>query len=373
MAFVDYAAEDVTRLLPPHNDHPTFLTLIPDTYTSWMATRASRLTPSGQWKNGYLVELFHHFNMTAFEAQLVILVAVLLTLARYWITKFIAFPLANWLKLSNLNRRKFPESFWKFFFYLFSWSYCYHVVFHAGYSIFTDSKTCFQNYDPQALPKVDILMVYLIQGSFYIHSLYATLYMDERRKDTWMMILHHILTDTLIGFSHAFRYHNAGVLIIFTHDVTDICLEFAKLMQYLKLRDGKIHQLFEYLSNFGFVIFAITWVVFRLYWFPLKALHTVGHSAAYFAPTAPCMPTFVVLLWILFTMNVYWFSFIFTKFIGVVFKNEREIRDTREDEGEEILDLQEHVKDAKKFPKEKTATNNNSNHTSKKDSVRRRH
>ena len=43
-------------------------------------------------------------------------------------------------------------------------------------------------------------------------------------------------------------------------------------------------------------------------------------------------------------MNIYWFSFIFTKFIGVVFKNEREIRDTREDEREEMVDREQSVK-----------------------------
>lgn len=66
----------------------------------------------------------------------------------------------------------------------------------------------FLAYEADSFPEWDIAIVYLVQGSFYVHSLYATLFMDERRKDTWVMIVHHIVTDTLIGFSHAFRYVN---------------------------------------------------------------------------------------------------------------------------------------------------------------------
>lgn len=52
----------------------------------------------------------------------------------------------------------------------------------------------------------DIAIAYLIQGSFYGHSIYATLYMDAWRKDSAVMVVHHIITLALISFSYAFRY-----------------------------------------------------------------------------------------------------------------------------------------------------------------------
>ena len=53
---------------------------------------------------------------------------------------------------------------------------------------------------------LDIAVAYLIQGSFYGHSIYATVYMDAWRKDSAVMVVHHIITLALICFSYAFRY-----------------------------------------------------------------------------------------------------------------------------------------------------------------------
>ena len=52
----------------------------------------------------------------------------------------------------------------------------------------------------------DIAIAYLIQGSFYGHSIYATVYMDAWRKDSAVMVVHHVITLALISFSYAFRW-----------------------------------------------------------------------------------------------------------------------------------------------------------------------
>lgn len=51
----------------------------------------------------------------------------------------------------------------------------------------------------------DIAAAYLLQGSFYGHSIYATLYMDAWRKDSVVMLVHHVVTLVLIVSSYAFR------------------------------------------------------------------------------------------------------------------------------------------------------------------------
>uniref|UniRef100_A0A4W6FXY5 Ceramide synthase 1 n=1 Tax=Lates calcarifer TaxID=8187 RepID=A0A4W6FXY5_LATCA len=125
----------------------------------------------------------------------------------------------------------------------------------------------------------DIAIAYLIQGSFYGHSIYATVYMDAWRKDSAVMVVHHIITLALISFSYAFRYHNVGILVLFLHDINDIQLEFTKLNVYLKSRGGGYHLLNDILSNMGSVSFSITWFWFRLYWFPLKVLYATCVSS----------------------------------------------------------------------------------------------
>ena len=51
----------------------------------------------------------------------------------------------------------------------------------------------------------DIQLMYFVQCGFYLHSIYATLYMDHKRKDFYVMLLHHVLTMTLIFVSYATR------------------------------------------------------------------------------------------------------------------------------------------------------------------------
>ncbi|KAB0406637.1 hypothetical protein E2I00_018643, partial [Balaenoptera physalus] len=55
-----------------------------------------------------------------------------------------------------------------------------------------------------AVPR-DIAVAYLLQGSFYGHSIYATLYLDAWRKDSVVMLIHHVVTLVLIISSYAFR------------------------------------------------------------------------------------------------------------------------------------------------------------------------
>lgn len=51
----------------------------------------------------------------------------------------------------------------------------------------------------------DIYILYAVQTGFYFHSIYATFVMDKWRKDSIVMILHHVLTICLLVFSFAVR------------------------------------------------------------------------------------------------------------------------------------------------------------------------
>ena len=51
----------------------------------------------------------------------------------------------------------------------------------------------------------DIAFLYYVECGFYLHSIYATLYMDEKRKDFVVMLIHHVLTLTLIIVSYTTR------------------------------------------------------------------------------------------------------------------------------------------------------------------------
>ncbi|XP_055975191.1 ceramide synthase 1 isoform X3 [Sorex fumeus] len=163
-------------------------------------------------------------------------------------------PLALRCRLAPKDAAKLPESAWKFLFYLGAWSYSAYLLFGTNYTFFHDPPSAFYDWaSGMAVPR-DIAAAYLLQGSFYGHSIYATLYMDTWRRDSAVMLLHHVVTLLLIVSSYAFRYHNVGILVLFLHDVSDVQLEFTKLNVYFKSRGGAAQRAHALLADLGCVL-----------------------------------------------------------------------------------------------------------------------
>ena len=82
-----------------------------------------------------------------------------------------------------------------------------HTRVLSKYFIYHDvNVTCLFTgwYKGMPIPQ-DIYMLYVVEAGFYFHSIYATLFMDQWRRDSILMIMHHILTNLLIFFSFAIR------------------------------------------------------------------------------------------------------------------------------------------------------------------------
>ncbi|XP_058256430.1 ceramide synthase 1 isoform X2 [Hemibagrus wyckioides] len=251
--------------------------------------------------------LLEHAHLTLTEIVLFFLFVVMWTSLRWALTHHLFQPFARWCRLHPKDVMKMPESAWKLVFYTMSWFYCTYLLFFCNYGFFHNPSSVFYNWKSGMHVPLDIAFVYLIQGSFYGHSIYATIYMDAWRKDSAVMLLHHFITLALIAFSYAFRFHNIGILVLFLHDINDILLEFTKLNVYFKIRGGKFYMINDVLSNMGFVGFGITWFCFRLYWFPLKVLYASYITSLQSVPNIPFYFFFNTLLFALLLMNIYWF------------------------------------------------------------------
>jgi len=55
------------------------------------------------------------------------------------------------------------------------------------------------------VPK-DVYAIYMIEISFYLHSLYTTLFVDQWRRDSIVLMGHHIVTSLLLVFSLSIRW-----------------------------------------------------------------------------------------------------------------------------------------------------------------------
>nr|DBA28308.1 TPA: hypothetical protein GDO54_008693 [Pyxicephalus adspersus] len=217
-----------------------------------------------------------HAKFTWIEMLCVIVCALAWTGLRIATTKWIFQPFSKWCRLRPKEAEKVPESAWKFLFYCASWSYCSYLLFFTKHNFFHDPPSAFRGWTSEADVPTEIALLYLVQGSFYAHSVYATLYMDAWRKDSVVMILHHLVTFTLIVFSYAFRF----------------------------------------------------W--FRLYWFPMKVLYVTCCSSLESNPDIPFYFFFNVLLFALTLMNIYWFMYIVMFVVKVLTGQVKEVNDVRD-------------------------------------------
>uniref|UniRef100_A0A674J7Y1 Ceramide synthase 1 n=1 Tax=Terrapene triunguis TaxID=2587831 RepID=A0A674J7Y1_9SAUR len=244
-------------------------------------------------------------------------------------------PFGEWCNLQPKDAAKMPESAWKLLFYTLSWSYSAYLLFFTEYPFFHDPPSVFYGWEKGMDVPTDIGIAYLLQGSFYGHSIYATVYMDAWRRDSVVMLIHHVVTLTLIVFSYAFRFHNVGILVLFLHDISDVQLEFTKLNVYFKHRGGIYHRLNDVISDLGCLTFSISWFWFRLYWFPLKVLYATCHTSLQSVPNIPFYFFFNALLFALALMNVYWFLYIVLFVAKVLTGQMQEVNDVREYDVEE--------------------------------------
>ncbi|ERE91151.1 ceramide synthase 1 isoform X2 [Cricetulus griseus] len=274
--------------------------------------------------------LAEHAHLAAPELLLAALCALGWTALRSAATARLFRPLAKRCRLQPRDAARLPESAWKLLFYLGCWSYCAYLLLGTRYPFFHDPPSVFYDWRSGMAVPWDIAAAYLLQGSFYCHSIYATVYMDTWRKDSVVMLVHHVVTLVLIASSYAFRYHNVGLLVFFLHDVSDVQLEFTKLNIYFKARGGTYHRLHGLVANLGCLSFCFCWFWFRLYWFPLKVLYATCHSSLRSVPDIPYYFFFNTLLLILTVMNIYWFLYIVAFAAKVLTGQMRELEDLRE-------------------------------------------
>ncbi|CAM6005683.1 unnamed protein product, partial [Sphagnum balticum] len=218
-------------------------------------------------------------------------------------------PIASYFQLPKSDSEKMPESCWKFLFYLGTWSSMAYIILIKECCRYLQNPTLvWKNYSIDNPVETDIYVIYLVQLSFYIHSLYATLRIDQWRKDTPTLMLHHILCVFLISTSLTIKGHKSGLLAMFLHDGCDILLEGTKLTRYFKIQGGKSVKNMEIATNVGFGCFIIAWFFFRLYLFPLKHVYVASVYVSEHKLHVPFLLPLVIMLWILLIMNVYWFS-----------------------------------------------------------------
>ncbi|KAL2537532.1 LAG1 longevity assurance-like protein 2 [Forsythia ovata] len=196
--------------------------------------------------------------------------------ARFFLDKFIFRRLAVWLlssgtSLTKINEAtrakiaKFSESMWKLTYYA-SVEFCIlRVTYQEPW--FRDIKEYFNGWPNQEL-KSPLKFIYMCQCGFYIYSIAALLIWETRRKDFSVMMSHHVITVILIGYSYITRFFRIGAVVLALHDASDVFLEAAKVFKYSEKELG---------ASVCFGLFAISWLVLRLVFFPFWVIRSSSY------------------------------------------------------------------------------------------------
>ncbi|XP_022737812.1 LAG1 longevity assurance homolog 3-like isoform X1 [Durio zibethinus] len=277
--------------------------------------------------------------------------AFLFPSVRIFLDKFVFENLARRLVLGKAhtlqdvqrhdNRKKlnkFKESAWKCVYFFSSEILSIYVSY--GEPWFTKTKYFWEGPGEQVWPdqkiKLKLKGLYMYAGGFYTYSLFALIFWETRRSDFLVSMLHHIATIILIFLSYIFRFGRVGSVTLALHEGSDVFLEFAKMSKY----SG-----FEWLASFSFVLFALSWTIFRMILFPFwiirstsyevllildKEKHMVDGSIYYYL--------FNTLLFCLLVVHTYWWVLMIRVIMRQIHSG-GEVDDVRSDsEGEDEHD-----------------------------------
>lgn len=133
---------------------------------------------------------------------------------------------------------------------------------------------------------------------------------QKPKKKDKIMMLHHLVTASLCISSWWYGYAKIGSLVMFLHDISDIPLDFVRLFGQLNMKNLQ-------LVSFGATL--LSWLYWRLYWFPAEVLYSIAFDSKSLIAEHECrigscpwnaVPErvpFLLLLGTLLVLHVVWF------------------------------------------------------------------
>ncbi|KAK5989689.1 Sphingosine N-acyltransferase-like protein FUM18 [Cladobotryum mycophilum] len=208
-------------------------------YTTKFFTLSYHNPQTGKYAIGY-----DDFYLIAFSV-------VLFTGLRSACMHYALEPLARLLGLSKQKEvTRFAEQSYMLMYYSCFWPMGMYIYYNSPY--FMHLQELWTNWPAREL---DGLMkaYYLMQWSFWIQQV-VVLNIEERRKDHWQMLAHHVVTIALVACSYTYHHTRVGNLILVIMDVVDLIFPMAKLTKYLG---------YQKVCDALFGLFVVTWLATR--------------------------------------------------------------------------------------------------------------
>ncbi|KAJ1976684.1 Sphingosine N-acyltransferase lag1 [Dimargaris verticillata] len=274
-----------------------------------------------------------YYRNTLDDAYFVTFWVIAFTLIRAATMKYLLGPLADQFQsLKELSKRvRFCEQLWLVIYYAISFTVGMWIMSTMPH--WMNTRELWVGY-PHVELTYRFKAYYLMSMGFWLQQLYV-LQIEEKRKDFYQMLSHHLITCTLVVASYATHYTRVGNAVLCTMDFADIFLSGAKVLRYMR---------FMTLCNVMFGFFVLSWVVTRhiIYGILMYSIHSESllindspimyPDESYFSPEV--INSFLVLLGLLQLILIYWFVLILRIIIRVV-KGEEAEDDRSADEGDD--------------------------------------
>jgi hypothetical protein len=199
----------------------------------------------------------------SFDLPVIFISAIILLWLRHFLTNRVLLPYGRSKGLKDIKLLRFAENAWFSMYYVTQTIVGFYVLWNASWlwempKIYLDYPVEHQkDFDRPEL--FGLRFYYLVSLGFYSQALYGLLFIDEKMKDFTEMVIHHIITVTLILFSITSSFHRCGSLIILLHDFVDVFLYNAKMSHEI----GR-----EMAANILFILFTISFFILRLVCLP---------------------------------------------------------------------------------------------------------
>jgi len=245
---------------------------------------------------------------------------------------------------------KYVEAFWRAGFYGTFTYLGYVTLFVPGTVPWIEDHIHNWKEWPNHPLTSSILLYYNIELGCYFHQL---LWTDRNHSDALEMTIHHFVTITLIVISFLSNFYRVGTTILFIHDISDVFLEAAKVLNYTSKPPS--HRWIKPSVDVVFGIFAFAFFVTRLVIYPAFVLRSVyTHAYEMFGFTFFGAYAYTVLLFSLQGLHIFWFYLISLMIYRLVLVGiEKDVRSDDEDEEEEIVEQSQNEKEKDEGKKKK--------------------
>lgn len=173
-------------------------------------------------------------------------------------------PIAHWCNITKKPRvsRFMEQTYTAVYFSVFG-PFGLYVMY--GTPIWYFNTTAFYTNYPHYTHTADFKAYYLLQAAYWSQqAIVLMLQLEKPRKDFKELVMHHIVTLSLIYLSYRFHFTWVGIAVFVTHDISDFFLATSKTLNYLDHRFTGPY--------FGFFIFV--WIYTRHY-INLKVIYSI--------------------------------------------------------------------------------------------------